>query len=74
MDVTQDCADAQRKDPTVLASAKRWARDNIWSFKVVCPFCGATHRHGGGDRDAPFFGHRIADCGLGSYEILGAQS
>lgn len=44
-------------------------------IKVRCPFCGADHHHGGGAHVLPTFGHRVADCGLGSYSLLvGARS
>lgn len=44
-------------------------------IKVRCPFCGADHGHGGGADILPAFGHRVADCGLGSYVlVIGARS
>lgn len=39
-------------------------------IKVRCPFCGADHHHGGGTHAVPIFGHRVADCGKGSYFLL----
>jgi hypothetical protein len=45
-------------------------------IKVRCPFCGADHNHGGAARVLPMFGHRVADCALGSYflVVVGARS
>lgn len=45
-------------------------------IKVRCPFCGADHHHGGGAGVLPMFGHRVADCALGSYflVVVGASS
>jgi hypothetical protein len=40
-----------------------------------CPFCGGTHRHGGGSLDDPrgplsFQGFRSSDCGRGQYYVV----
>ena len=48
------------------------SREGTWLFRVDCPFCGRQHRHGGGGGlGLPQFGHRVADCGIGSgYALL----
>lgn len=43
--------------------------DGGWSIRAACPWCGRSHAHGGGTGDLPFFGHRVADCSHGGYEL-----
>lgn len=38
-------------------------------LRVICPFCRAIHKHGGGETDSPTFGMRRAHCSKGSYFI-----
>ncbi len=45
-----------------LTTARR-CRCGVWALTVlICPFCGKTHHHGGGDGDTPTLGHRAAHC------------
>ena len=43
--------------------------NNAYHCRVVCPFCGSQHGHGLGTDTLPSFGHRVADCGRGSYHL-----
>ena len=66
--------------PTALVTAK-WGRTGlypsggVWGLTATCPFPGPKgrvhkHYHGGGDFPrAIHLGHRVADCGGGSYYI-----
>ncbi len=40
-----------------------------WGIRAACPWCGKAHSHGGGTGPLPYFGHRVADCGHGGYEL-----
>jgi len=41
------------------------------AIEVSCPFCGAYHKHGGGEVSSPvLYGSRLAHCHKGSYTIL----
>lgn len=43
----------------------------IWRVRVLCPYCGKVHKHGGGYRtDRPNLGHRGSECGRGDYELI----
>ena len=64
-------ADAQQ---FVFASPTRLTEKSVWTLAVQCPFCGQTHKHGGGDGATPLFGHRAAHCGGGGYRLMGVQS
>ena len=35
-----------------------------------CPYCHATHYHGGGGLTVPVNGPRMADCGHGQYYVI----
>jgi hypothetical protein len=54
---TLPCIDG---DPIVIATAHRVR--GVWIIKVICPYCGGKHTHGGGDGPVPHVGHRIAHC------------
>jgi hypothetical protein len=42
--------------------------DTFWRIRVLCPFCGKVHSHGGGDvTGKPTLGQRGAHCGRGEY-------
>jgi hypothetical protein len=43
--------------------------DGAYRCRVVCPHCKKEHAHGLGTGTLPEFGHRVADCGLGSYHL-----
>ncbi len=43
--------------------------DGGWGIHATCPWCGKVHSHGGGTDPLPYFGHRVADCTRGSYEL-----
>lgn len=37
----------------------------LWSVAFLCPYCGTTHHHGGGDvAREPLLGHRVSHCHL----------
>ena len=64
---------------SILASTvARRCRCGLWALTVpVCPICGKTHQHGGGDGDAPTLGHRAAHCakpGIPSGYVLALES
>lgn len=40
-------------------------QNGVWRYRVLCPFCGEHHMHGGGIAPVPHFGHRVADCDNG---------
>lgn len=40
-----------------------------WGIRAACPWCGKAHSHGGGAGPLPYFGHRVADCSHGGYEL-----
>jgi len=41
------------------------------SIEISCPFCGAYHKHGGGEVDKPiYYGSRLAHCHKGTYKII----
>jgi len=46
--------------PTVEADVNY--RPGVWTLKIVCPYCGATHTHGGGTGNKPEGGHRASHC------------
>lgn len=43
--------------------------DGAYRCRVVCPHCKKEHGHGLGTGTLPEFGHRVADCGLGTYHL-----
>lgn len=43
--------------------------DGGWGIRATCPWCGKAHSHGGGTGPLPYFGHRVADCWRGGYEL-----
>jgi len=59
---------------TAKIASLKWHKDgesSVWLVRVTCPFCGAVHKHGGGNNPAgPDLGHRVADCGRGGYDII----
>ena len=58
--------------PRVEAQARR-ARDGVWILAIVCPYCGKTHSHGGGDAETPDYGWRVPHCLTGDhpdYELV----
>lgn len=61
--VSESPLDAYRgRHVTVRAFDLRKGK-HCWKFSVICPFCKAKHKHGGGELNAPpSFGFRIADC------------
>lgn len=62
---------AQVDGPSPAAGVIRLTFDHSgFHIKVSCPFCGANHHHGGGSHVLPNFGHRVADCGGGSYFLI----
>lgn len=53
-----------KENPPIAPALARRCRGGTWALTVpVCPFCGKTHHHGGGDEDAPSFGVRVTHCG-----------
>lgn len=41
------------------------------AIEISCPFCGAYHKHGGGELSgAVLYGSRLAHCHKGTYNIL----
>ncbi len=38
------------------------ASNGVWDLLVTCPFCGDTHRHGGGSSAEPVLGPRLSHC------------
>jgi len=39
----------------------------VRTLEIVCPYCGKTHNHGGGETDQDiqqFSGHRMAHCNV----------
>jgi len=44
------------------------SNNTIWNIRVLCPFCGGIHKHGGGYvTSKPTLGERGSHCGRGSY-------
>lgn len=57
----------------VFATAKRSTPKSVWTLAVKCPFCEKLHKHGGGIGETPSFGHRVAHCGRGGYQLVEFQ-
>ena len=53
---------AAHEPPRVEARAIRSPSTGVWCLRVICPFCGKKHWHGGGDDDKPFYGYRVSEC------------
>ena len=51
-------------DNDLITVKGQWVRgkSGVWTIRVICPFCGKHHSHGGGDGDTPYAGHRASDC------------
>lgn len=54
----------------VIASAKRLTTKSAWTLAATCPYCEGLHKHGGGIGETPMFGHRVAHCGKGGYQLV----
>ena len=55
----------------IIPESIKISKSNIYKITVKCPFCKNLHKHGGGEiAEKPHLGHRIADCGKGSYNII----
>jgi hypothetical protein len=51
------------RPPIVAATATARSGDGIWTVEIDCPYCPASHRHGGGSEDKPELrGHRVQHC------------
>lgn len=49
--------------PIVAARAIGVSKCGVWRIEIDCPYCPATHQHGGGSGETPdLTGHRVQHC------------
>ena len=47
------------------------SKKTYWAIRVMCPYCGVVHKHGGGTvAENPVLGERSSHCSRGEYVLM----